>query len=226
MKKRGFTLIELLVVVSIIALLIAILLPSLGRAKAQAARVQCANNLKQWGNVVNMYAQENGNWFFAKVNGQNWHVAGSAATPGSPYNAMWKNANWTMRTCPADKTQTPGTVTYRFARYLPLQSGVTYWKTNQITHPFDALLMVDSDNSGGGTVSSIADLKNPTANVDVEREFQVRHLGIGNVLFLDTHVEAHNWRDLVANIPATSWIAPKTAPTPEDATKRWTQMAP
>jgi prepilin-type N-terminal cleavage/methylation domain-containing protein len=63
MRRHGFTLIELLVVVAIIAVLIAILLPSLGRAKANAVRVKCAANLSQWGKVVNMYQAENDGWF-------------------------------------------------------------------------------------------------------------------------------------------------------------------
>jgi prepilin-type N-terminal cleavage/methylation domain-containing protein len=65
MRRRAFTLIELLVVVAIIAVLIAILLPSLGRAKANAVRVKCAAQLKQWGMVITMYAQENQDWFGA-----------------------------------------------------------------------------------------------------------------------------------------------------------------
>ena len=55
----GFTLIELLVVVSIIALLVSILLPSLGRARASAKKVVCMSNLHQMGIGVYAYASEN-----------------------------------------------------------------------------------------------------------------------------------------------------------------------
>ncbi len=59
MKRRGFTLIELLVVVAIIALLIAILLPSLGRARDTAKTVRCASNLKQLYTGITLYEAQN-----------------------------------------------------------------------------------------------------------------------------------------------------------------------
>lgn len=62
-KGAGFTLIELLVVVSIIALLIAILLPALQRVRKQAKAVVCLTNLRQWGTVLDIYLQDHNGRF-------------------------------------------------------------------------------------------------------------------------------------------------------------------
>ena len=65
-KSRGFTLIELLVVISIIALLMAILMPTLSRAKELAAEVACMANLKQWGVAYSMFISDHNGRFPAQ----------------------------------------------------------------------------------------------------------------------------------------------------------------
>ena len=83
-KSHAFTLIELLVVIAVIALLAAMLLPALARAKMQARRIQCISNQRQLATTWLLYVTDNNDWIAAN---------GNSATPNTT-TKFWIQGNF------------------------------------------------------------------------------------------------------------------------------------
>ena len=97
--EKGFTLIELLVVIAIIAILAAMLLPVLARAKESGRRISCLNNLRQLGVASKIYVDDNQGAYPPRNETDSW--------PNHLYDNYGKNLNILL--CPTD-------ITVRFTR--------------------------------------------------------------------------------------------------------------
>jgi prepilin-type N-terminal cleavage/methylation domain-containing protein/prepilin-type processing-associated H-X9-DG protein len=181
-RLRGFTLIELLVVIAIIAILAAILLPTIERVRSRARRVQCASQLKQIGIAFHSFAHDHNNDFPMKVStnlGGSREFVGLVNPPGAQFSFTYRHfqplSNHivlpALLRCPVDARRIAAT------NFAHLQNHNVSYFINA-----DAELgNSDSILAGDGNLAQLSDGR-ITWNAEMHRL-------AGNVLFGDGHVE-------------------------------------
>jgi prepilin-type N-terminal cleavage/methylation domain-containing protein/prepilin-type processing-associated H-X9-DG protein len=215
-RAPAFTLIELLVVIAIIAILSAILLPALGKAKLVAQRADCVGNLRQLGVATQLYWADNHEnsfplWFGTDANGKTWwfgwlgNGTDGARTFDLSSGALFPYLHGSdVRLCPLLNTslnpqfQPKGTNTifsYGCNRYIFAAPAATPANTSRLSRPTETCLFADA--------ASVDNFLQPQAllkewyYLDLETNYTAannypnahfRHAQRANVTFADGHV--------------------------------------
>jgi prepilin-type N-terminal cleavage/methylation domain-containing protein/prepilin-type processing-associated H-X9-DG protein len=209
LNLHGFTLIELLVVIAIIAILAAMLLPALGRARKLARSIACVNNLKQFGTVSGMYAGDYDGYLQLTRQGDSYWNSSSWVQTSLEYTG----GNKKIFLCPQNVTRAyePPVlalkgmkISYRQNLYVGGAYGTQAWmypqfawfaphKLNRFVRPGKVIIMTDGnyDTWIGAPDQYPAIGATYMIAIDV-----FRHNGYENYLFVDGHVKAERLASL------------------------------
>jgi prepilin-type N-terminal cleavage/methylation domain-containing protein/prepilin-type processing-associated H-X9-DG protein len=200
--RAGFTLIELLVVIAIIAILAALLLPALGRAKECAKGVQCLNHMRQISLATRLYADENEDLFprsqhSAFANRQlPWERALAPLLGVSGGTTAWTNLLQNLYHCPNDKQ--PGHLSYGWNYYFEVGAEDDYpgkpqtWrKVSQIPRPPGTIIYAEVSVAADHVMPGLSWLTVADAENEVASQ---RHVKKSSFAYVDGHAAARELR--------------------------------
>lgn len=214
----GFTLIELLTVIAIIGILASILIPVVGKVREAARNTVCMSNVRQWGQAVILYAEDNDGYYAVRDDWDGEEGVSNWYSTTSAYNRYVDlgEAVRDFRHCPADRSSEQGTaLSYALnhptvAGKLPARDRIPLGKSDDLT---GLLLIVDVDGRDDGDYFIDGSANYRRGAPAVIRLFNAplkdeRHVGKVNAVFADGHVEAVHWYQRFDNDPksfAAQW---------------------
>lgn len=223
-KSGGFTLIELLVVISIISLLVAILLPALGKARTQARSIQCATNLHQQAIAAAGYMSDHNDWVPPGYDGMPyfqalWKERYIPIPVGTDGSSAWNGSDSRLASiikCPQAMTQYQHTETHSYWGYNATYLYSTRWvgpkHTWNYNRSFSFLDMIKPSNyvylmdhyfakSGVGTHS----VETALTGTNVLNEVEFRHNTAAWWVAWDGHTDTVRHED-VNSTSDTPWM--------------------
>ena len=199
---KAFSLVELLVSLAVIAVLAAILIPTVGRVRAQSISSKCQSNLRQLVVSALVYQTDNGGRFLKSYDTQesiSWY---RVLRGGGDRTSYIGDIDWV---CPGyeadDSSDFPGYGMTSLVLWYPQLERTDQRSTffsQQLTEPSGWPLFMDAD------FISIYSLDSPTAAQTPSGRYSARHSGMANVAMVDGHIESvpygdTRWRQSMLN---------------------------